>query len=333
MLKNDTLRRAEHEALRNQVGYYKFTHQLLEVKGTDSAKFLDKVFVNSISKTAVGGAKYTTMLDENGGIIDDVIVFKMADGEFRISTLYINELIAWFDGHKAGESVEYKDITPENDMYAVQGPNSRTILNKFLATPVDGMKFFTIADNKIGDVDVKIARSGYTGELGYEIYCAPDKCDFVEKTLEENGKDLGIMKITSDVIISSIPVEKGYVLMDDIRGLSPFECGFGWAVAMDKDFVGKCATETIKATPRKQLIGFEVADDAVVASGMKVCANGKEVGTVTKFSYGYTVEKAIGYAVCDMSVKAGDCVTIGEGVEAKLVDRIWYDVENKKPRA
>ncbi len=89
MLKEDALRRREHNAIREQVGYYDFTHQLLEVCGKDAAAFLDMIYVNSIATAQIGAAKYTTMLNPQGQILDDVIVFRMEDNLFRISTLYV----------------------------------------------------------------------------------------------------------------------------------------------------------------------------------------------------------------------------------------------------
>lgn len=132
MRKNNIDVRTEHETIRNKVGYYDFTHKLLEVKGADAKAFLDKMFIAGISKANVGVAKYTTMLNEDGIIIDDVIVFHIEEELYWVSTLYIDELIAWFDAHREGETVEYKEITGITTMYAVQGPYSKAVLNAFL---------------------------------------------------------------------------------------------------------------------------------------------------------------------------------------------------------
>ena len=144
MRKNETNVRKEHEAIRNSVGYYDFTHQLLEVKGPDAQAFLNKMLVASIGKMEIGEAKYTTMLNDDGIIIDDVIVFRVEKEVFWISTLYIDALIAWFDAHKENAKVEYRDITEKTTMYAVQGPDSRAVLNDFLKDNIDSMKYFTI---------------------------------------------------------------------------------------------------------------------------------------------------------------------------------------------
>ena len=302
MRKNETNVRKEHEAIRNSVGYYDFTHQLLEVKGPDAQAFLNKMLVASIGKMEIGEAKYTTMLNDDGIIIDDVIVFRVEKEVFWISTLYIDALIAWFDAHKENAKVEYRDITEKTTMYAVQGPDSRAVLNDFLKDNIDSMKYFTIENNMVGDIPVKIARSGYTGELGFEIYCSPEDKTFIEEKLADSGKQFDIKKITTDVIITSLPREKGFVLMSDLAGTNPLEADFGWTVDWNKDFVGKSALEKVKANgAKRKLIGFTVEDDAAqVKPGADVKVGGLVAGKVTMFTYGYTVEKNIGFALVDV---------------------------------
>ena len=338
--KNDAIKRAQHEAVRNAVGWYYYTHQLLEVTGEDATAFLDKIHVNPIAKLKIGGAKYTTILNEDGIIIDDVIVFRLEENKYWISTLYVKKLIKWLDAHKGASKVEYKDITRITDMYSVQGPKSKDLLNCFLTENVDEQKFFTIRDNKIDNVPVKISRTGYSGELGYEIYVASENKGLVESKLAECGKAFGAIQITEfQIMVWTLPSEKGYNLMCDIGGTNPFEAGFDGAIDWSKDFIGKAALEKVKAqAPKRQLLGFTVDDDAAhIAArdkgdaGAAVMVNGEEVGRVTKFTYGYTIGKSIGFALVDRAkAKVGDKATIN-GNAATLTDRIWYDVENKRP--
>src|SRR5699024_241856 len=173
MLKNDQVRRKDHETIRKHVGFYDFTHEVLEVGGKDATKFLDYIFLNSIHNTKLDGAKYTTMLNEDGIIIDDVIVFRLEENLYWVSTLFIEEMIEWFDKHKEGFKVQYHDITEEMAMWAVQGPDSRKVLNKILEDNLDDMKFFDFTRNRIQDVEIRVSRSGFTGELGFELYFHP----------------------------------------------------------------------------------------------------------------------------------------------------------------
>ncbi|WP_417614403.1 aminomethyltransferase family protein [Oceanisphaera sp.] len=333
MIKHDAALRNEHEGLRNRVGFYDFTHQLLEVTGSDAAAFLDKMFINTIANINVGSAKYTTMLNENAEIIDDVIVFRMAQEKYWVSTLYIAEMIQWFDTHSAGQAVSYQDITAETSMYAIQGPRSKDVLNAFLGESIDDLKFFTIVDNSIGEIPVKVARCGFTGELGYEIYISPEHKELLEEKLNQSGQEHGIVKMTTDVILTSIPSEKGFVLMKDVTGINPLEANYGWLVDWDTDFIGKAVLEQAKAEGvKRQLVGFTVEDAAAqVAEQAVVKANGETAGKVTNFTYGFTVEKNIGYALIDQNIaKIGDKVTIeseGKEIEATLTERCFYDIE------
>jgi aminomethyltransferase len=341
MIINDPATRAQHEAVRNTAGWYCWTHYMLQVTGADATGFLDKIYSGSIAKMKVGRAKYTTMLNEDGIIIDDVIVFHIAENKYWISTLHLNNvLIPWIKAHKAESKVEYADITSSMEMYAVQGPKSRDLLNASLAEKVDDQKFFTIRDNKINDIPVKVARSGYTGELGYEIYVAAENSGVVEAKLAECGKAFGAMQVTEfQVKVWTLPSEKGYNLMSDLREANPLEVGFEDAIDWSKDFIGKAALEKVKQEgPKRHLLGFIVdAESGHIEAmnrgsfGAVVNVNGQPVGRVTKFIYSYTLGKNIGFALVDKGkAKVGDRAMIS-GQAATLTDRIWYDAENNKP--
>lgn len=331
-MKNDELRRIEHEAVRNSVGYYDFTHQVLDVKGKDAEDFLDKIFVNDIKNMKNTHALYTTMLNEEGKIIDDVIVFRLEADKFLISTLYIDKMIQWFGKFKNGYDVEYKNITDKLTMFAIQGPKSKELVNKIVDEDITDLKFFTIEDNSLGDIALMVAKAGFTGELGYELYVESDKKDI----LEEKIKEFDLVNITSDVIIGSLPGEKGYVLMSDLEGANPLEVGYGWTVAWDSDFIGKDALLKAKENVTRDLFGFELLEDGEVEAGDTVLYDGKEIGKVTKFTYGYTLEKFIGYCMIEkdkaVEGKKVEIKTKAGSLKAKLCDRVFYDKENKRVR-
>lgn len=334
-MKNQANLRKEHEAVRNNVGFYDFTHELLEVTGKNAAKFLDKMFVNSVEATKPGNGVYTTMLNEDGIIIDDVIIFRLEDERFWVSTLFIEDMKKWFDNYADMEDLHFKDIADDMKMWAVQGPNSRKLLNELLKKDISDMEFFEIKDNNIGDIDVKVARAGFTGELGYEIYAKTEYAEKIEKALSEKGKKYDIVNLQTDVILTSLPGEKGYVIMDDLKGTNPLEVNFGWSVDWDTDFVGKETLEKVKAEgPKRRLRGYTVEDDDVnIKSDDKVKADGKEVGRVTKAFYGYTLEKSLGYILLDSEyAKMGNkvtIVTVDGDVEATLQERVFYDPKDK----
>lgn len=316
LFKEDSVARAQHQAVRENIGWYQWTHDLVEVKGADAGRFLDYLFVNSIGKSAVGRAKYTTMLNEDGKIIDDTIVMHMGDDLYWVSTLYAPQFIKWADAHCGGYDVSYRDITSSTIMFAVQGPNSAKMMNALLKTPIDEMKRFQVEDNWIGDIAVKIHRSGFTGELGYEIYCAVEDAVAVERAIREAGTPLGAVEVNIlEVYVRSLPVEKGFALRQDMHGLTPYECGLDWSVDLTKDFIGKDALLRAKEEgPKYKLVGLEYLADSYedISQREIVYSRGVPCGFVRAAIYGYTVDKNIGFAIVDSEhAVIGETVTVG----------------------
>lgn len=330
--------RKEHESVRNKVGFYDFTHQLLEVSGKNAGSFLDKMFVNSVEATKPGHAVYTTMLNEDGIIIDDVIIFRLEENKFWVSTLFIEDMKKWFKNYSDIEELHFKDITDDISMHAVQGPDSRKVLNEILEEDINDMKFFEIKDNKIGNLDVKICRAGFTGELGYEVYCDSKDVEKLQKELLEKGKKYDIVHLETDVILMSLPGEKGYVIMDDLEGTNPLETGFGWSVDWETDFVGKKTLEKVeKEGPKRRLRGYTVENDnASIENDDPVKVKGKEVGRVTKAFYGFTLEKNLGYILLYSEyAEIGNKVTIvsnDKEIEATLTKKTFYDPKDERVR-
>jgi glycine cleavage system aminomethyltransferase T len=329
LFKDDTTAREQHDLVRNNVAWYRWTHDLVEVSGKDASAFLDYIYVAPIAKAAVGASKYTTMLNEEGGITDDVIVTHLDECIYWISTLYAPRLLPWIDEHKEGFEVGYRELTHEIDMYAVQGPNSLEFMNSLLADPVDGLKRFHMAENTIGEIPVKIHRSGFTGELGYEIYCAIEDSKAVAEALAGLNEKFSTHELdVLEVYVRSLPVEKGFALRQDIYKLSPYEANLGWSVDLSKDFIGKEATVLIKDEgPRRKLMGLEFEAESYedICQGERVRCRGIDIGFVTAAVYGYTVEKNIGFAVINANkATAGTRVTVGPNDSpAVIVEKCW----------
>ena len=329
LLSTDTRVKAQHDAVRSTAGWYRFTHQLVEVKGKDAANLLDYIYTSSIGKMDVGRAKYTSMLNKEGIFQDDVIIFRIDTDTFWISTLHKPRTLTALEANVGSKDVEFHSITEDWEMFSVQGPKSKDLVNAVLATSIDDLKYFSIADNKIGDTLVKIARSGYTGEeWGYEIYVSIDQKECVVEALEAKAVDFGAMQIDEvDVMAYTLPTEKGYVLITDIFRCNPFEVGMDGNIDWSKEFIGKQALEAVKDMPvSRSLIGLTVADkDAKVHGGPKgapIYKDGEYVGMVTKFTYGFTVDSNIGFALIENAkAKIGDKVILNHDVEAVLTER------------
>jgi aminomethyltransferase len=269
------------------------------------------------------------MLNKDGIILDDVVIFRLEENKFWISTLHKPRALEALEANKGGKDVEFHAVTKEWEMYSVQGPKSKELVNAITESPIDGLKFFSISDNKIGDTPVKVVRGGYTGEKwGYEIYVAADQKDIVESALGAKEAEFGAKKVDEiDVVAYTLPTEKGFVLITDINESTPFEVGMDKTIDWSKDFVGKASLEALKdVTPKRALVGLKVSDkNAKVHGGPKgapIYKDGKLVGMVKKFTYGFSVDANIGFALVDRELaKIGDKVILNNSVEAVLTER------------
>lgn len=327
LFKDDKTARLDAETIRKGVGWYRWTHDLVEVTGKDALEVLNNIFVSNIGKVAAGRTKYTAMLNEDGEIIDDVIVMHMSEDIYWVSTLYGPRLIPWIEAHAEGKDIQTKIITYDWDMYAVQGPDSPKAMELLLEQPVSEMKRFAVAENAIAGIPVYIHRSGFTGENGFEVYCAADKTTEIRELIAKAVEAAGGREIyTLEVYVRSIPMEKGFALKQDFKHLNPFECGMGWSVDLDKDFIGKEATLQIKENPRWRMAGLEFEWESTedISIWERVYLYGVEVGRCAQAIYGYTVDKNIGFATLRADVPDGAKVTVGpNGSPATVVSKVF----------
>ena len=157
LFKEDTVARADAMAIRQGVGFYRWTHDLVEITGKDALEVLQKIYISDLSKVPVGKSKYTASLDEQGEIIDDVIVMHMAEGLYWVSDLYGPRLLPWIEKHKGNADIQAMIITYDYDMYAVQGPDSLKAMNALLDAPVDETGETDLAD-LLGEDDPELER-------------------------------------------------------------------------------------------------------------------------------------------------------------------------------
>lgn len=331
MLKNDESRRLEHEAIRNNVGFHEYTHDLIEVSGAEAAKFLDYIFVNNVYDLNVDDNVYTTMLDENGGIIDDVIIIRKNENTFHVSTLHGEKMVKWLESHKNGFKMTIKNVKHQNRMITIQGPKSRDLVNDLINETIDDLKRFHVREYTVSDGTVEIMRAGFTGELGYEVYVRPEFKDEFIDCLKIAGEKYNLTEVTTNIYHDSIPMEKGYILLEDIKGLTPHEAGLGWTVDWSKDFIGKekILNDNKKDTRSPNEVKGLLLEQHV-ESGTPIKLNGEEVGHVIRVVYGYTVESYIGFALIDTSkVDEGLSVDIGD-LQGKVVRRKFYDLNDNR---
>ena len=337
IFKNDEWKRSEHMAVRKTVGYYLFTHQLMEVTGEQAAAFLDYVFPNNIANLAVGRDRYTTMLNEDGEIIDDVVVMRLDEDRYWVSTLYGTKADDWFYFHSEGYDVETYEITEDWHMFAVQGPKSKEVLNNILSNGVDDLKFFQNRTDEINGIEVIVNRAGFTGEkFGYEIYCASDLADDIQDAIDTAVKAAGGKEITEfQVFAWTLPTEAGFYYMRDLAHTNPFEVGLEKNVNWDKDFIGKEALLKIKENgPEREMLGFEVIDEnenfyirakQYGGPGEPIFIDGEEeeIGRVSKMVYSYVKDVNNGYILVKKDkLHIGDRFKI-HGYDCIVTEKNW----------
>ena len=250
------------------------------IEGPDSQKFLHRLVTRNINICKIGQVMYTPWCDEHGKIIDDGTVQRLSDHKFRITSAEPN--LEWLEHNSIGMDLTISDDSSKTAALALQGPNSRDVLNAVANETLDDLKFFWIMDTRLGDIPVSISRTGYTGDLGYEIWMEKKNALLVWDLLIEKGKPYGITPTGLQALDIS-RIEAGLILLDvdyissrhaliESRKSSPFELGLGWCVKMKKDnFIGKRALEKeLKDEPEWKFVGIEIEWDELEKHYRKV---------------------------------------------------------------
>jgi len=238
------------------------------IKGRDAQNFLDRLVTRNIAICKVGQVMYTPWCDEYGKQIDDGTVQRLSNNKFRITSAEPN--LEWLLLNASGMDLSITDDSYSTAALALQGPNSRKILNSVASSSVNGLKFFWMMDAMFGDIPVSISRTGYTGDLGYEIWIDPQNALAVWDLLLEKGRPYGITP-TGLQALDIARIEAGLILLDvdyissrhaiiESRKSSPYELGLGWAVKLKKkDFIGKKALEKeLEQGPEWNFVGIEI---------------------------------------------------------------------------
>ncbi len=238
------------------------------IEGPDAQRFLDRMVTRNIGICKVGQVMYTPWCDEDGKQIDDGTVQRLSKNKFRITSAEPN--LEWIQHNATGMDLTITDDSYTTAALALQGPNSRNILNAVTSDSLDSLKFFWMMETRLGDIPVAISRTGYTGDLGYEIWMDPKDALTIWDLLMEQGKPYGITPAGLHVL-DMARIEAGLILLDvdyisarhaiiESRKSSPYEMGLGWAVKMKKkDFIGKKALEAELARgPEWNFVGIEI---------------------------------------------------------------------------
>jgi aminomethyltransferase len=319
----------EHQAVRTKAGLFDVSHMgEVEVRGAGALDFLQHLMTNDASRIAVWQAQYTVVCNEQGGVIDDCIVYRFPDHYLVVVNASNQDRdLAWFRQHAVGFDVTIVDRSDDTALLALQGPDAQSILAGLTDAAIDDIAYYHFSTGQVAGVDAVISRTGYTGEDGFELYLPSDRAVEVWRALLDRGAvpiGLGAR--------DSLRLEVGYMLhgndMDDQR--TPLEAGLGWVVKLDKgDFIGRSALVQQKEEGLKQrLIGVELKERGLPRRGYTVRHDGVDVGAFTSGGHSPMLEKGLGLAYIRADIaKNGTAVEVmirDKPVAAQLVRPPFY---------
>lgn len=330
----------EHNAVRNTVGITDFsTMGKFDIKGEDAKKFVQKMVVNDVDKLYPGKVMYSSMTTEDGGMYDDATVY------------CFNEEHYWIVGSTAGrakDAIRFKqyskdmrayvtDVTSAFGLLTIQGPNSRALINSICSPSLDDVKYFHFKEIEIDGCSILASRTGFTGELGFELYISTEDCPDVWNAISEAGKSFDAKYCGMIAAGGTLRLEKGYLGGNEYgEHINPYQVGLGWTVCLDKDFIGRDALKKIKEEgPKSKLMGFKIGDKSKIAtSDAEVLIDGEVVGKVTSAALSVTYDISFGMAFIDTEyAKEGTKVQIVFGddvVDAILTNKTLHDPEGKR---
>jgi aminomethyltransferase len=263
----------EYAAVRNAAALFDVSplHKY-RVSGRDATRLLDRVVTRNVAKTQPGQVIYMSWCDARGKVIDDGTITRLDGQSYRMTSAEPG--LRWLHRNAYGMEVRLEDVSEQWGALALQGPLSRAILNAALRDPVDGLRYFRMMDNRIADVDVQVSRTGYTGDLGYEIWVPAQGAIAVWDALTARGADYGIMpagiwaldvaRIEAGLVMLDVDYHSAHRAMIEAQKSTPFELSLDWSVTLDKaPFNGRQALMAEKARgPAWRFVGIEVDWDS-----------------------------------------------------------------------
>jgi len=323
----------EHQAVRNAAGLFDVSHMgEIEIRGREAARLADFVTTNAVGRLALGQIQYSGLLYSHGGFVDDILVHKVGEDRFFLCVNAANQEKDFehiLEANRFEASVEL--VSGQYAQIAIQGPRAEAVLGKLTAMPLAGIRYYWFRDGEVAGAPSRIARTGYTGEDGFEIYIAPGDAAGVWTALLEAGGEFG-MKPCGLGARNTLRLEAAMALYghEIHASVTPFEAGLGWIVKMDKgEFIGRQALAAQqRAGARRRLAGFEVRGRGVARDGYEVMVDGAPAGWVTSGSPSPSLNRNIG--LCYLPAGAAhpgrriEVMIRAQAVEAEVVPAPFY---------
>ena len=312
----------EHRKVRESVGMFDLSHMgEFFVSGPEALPFISGMTTNDPAKLAVGQCQYSAMCYDNGGIVDDLLVYRIGEQEYMlvVNASNIDKDWEWLHDHIPGHgNIEFTNRSDEVGLLAIQGPKAQLVMSKLTDFDLDSLEFYHNARATIGGVpDVLFSRTGYTGEDGFEIYLAPEHCiDLWDKTAEA-GEEFDIEPIGLGAR-DTLRLEMKYALYgNDIdETTNPWEAGLGWIVKLEKgDFLARDVLIDAKTKGiARRLVCFKLTERGFPRSGYSILKDGHEIGHVTSGTFSPSLDVGVGLGYVQFGehkpgnqIQAGGC--------------------------
>jgi aminomethyltransferase len=333
----------EHRTVREAAGLFDLGHMgQVDVAGPDALAFLNYVASNDVSRLAPGEAQYSLLLYPDGGVIDDIIIYRRPSGEgffVVINASNIEKDVEWLHTQRKNRSeldVNVENISDKTGMIAIQGPKAAEIVAELSTVDLSDQPYFSCRETTVAGVECLAGRTGYTGEDGWEFYCDIERVVDVWDALLEAGAPHGLKPIGLGArdtlrLEARMPLY-GQELSAEIN---PLEAGLGWAVKLDKDdFIGRDALRAVKeAKPARRTVGFKLVErGGAPRTHYPVHLEGREIGHVTSGTTSPTLGENIGIAIIERNAagvgKPLDIIIRNKPVRAEQIRTPFYKRES-----
>jgi aminomethyltransferase len=307
----------EHLAVRRSVGVFDVSHMgEFYVRGAGALAFLQKVTINDVARLKPGRVQYSAMCYEDGGMIDDLLIYRMENQYMLVvNASNLQKDFDWLQSQKFGE-VELENVSDATSLLAVQGPKSLAVLQKLTKVDLSKIEYYAFTQSTLAGVSMLISRTGYTGELGYELYFDADSASAnnVWNALFDAGKEFDIQPVGLGAR-DTLRLEMGFCLYgnDMDKTTNPLEAGLGWISKLSKkEFNGR--TSMMKAREeglKRKLVGFTLPDRMLARHGYEIIHQGSVVGHVTSGTFSPSLKKGIGMGYVSVELaNAGNVVLV-----------------------
>ena len=317
----------EHNAVRQACGIFVVSHMGdVLVTGPESEKFVNHIFTNDITDAPDGKIYYGMMCHPSGGVVDDLLVYKMAPQRYFlvINASNIEKDVAWITRHAKDYDVTAENLSERYGEVAVQGPKTEEIIERILGIPCSDLAFYTCKEVEVAGETIIISRTGYTGEDGFEIYASHAFTNEVWDKLVGSGE----VKPCGLGCRDTLRFEVGLPLYGDelTDEITPLEAGLGMFAKLDKEFIGRDALVAQKADGlKRKIVGIELKDKAIPRHGYEVEADGKVIGVVTTGYNSISTGKSVCMAMLDI-----DYTKLDTEVAVRIRKKVFPGIVTKK---